>query len=71
MVGLHSIVDGTLAGVKAVMVPQTSQNITYDFETMSLDDVSSIDTTSSSIRAVPNVRPLISAIIQGKCTITS
>ena len=73
VVGLYSIVDGTEAGVKAVMVLQTggsmlSQNITYDFVTESLDGITSIDITSSSISSVLNVRPLISAVIESECT---
>ena len=71
VVGLYSMAEGTESGVKAVMLPAgialgMSQNITYDFETMSIDDVASIDTSSTSINSVPNVRPLISAVIEGE-----
>ena len=71
VVGLYSIAEGTESGVKAVMLPAgialgMSQNITYDFETMSIDDVTLIDTSSTSINSVPNVRPLISAVIEGE-----
>lgn len=73
VVGLYSIAEGTdlEAGVKAVMVPpQTGgQNITYDFETQSLDGITSIDVDITSIRSVPDVRPLISAVIEGECVL--
>lgn len=73
VVGLYSIVEGTdlEAGVKAAMVKTVNvegvpQNLTYDFEPISLKDVTSINIFSSSTNIVPNVRPLISAVIEGK-----
>ena len=67
VVGLFSIVEGTEAGVTFVLVSVTAngmpQNVTYSERIL---DVTSINISSSSTTTVPNIRPLISATIEGK-----
>ena len=65
VLGLYTDTDGTESGVKAVQVTQASamDNAVFDFEQESAETITTIDTSESGIRRVPNVRPLVSAII--------
>ena len=65
VLGLYTATDGSESGVKAVQVTQASgmDNAVFDFEQESAETITTIDTSESGIRRVPNIRPLVSAII--------
>ena len=67
VLGLYTATDGSESGVKAVQVIQAStsamDNAVFDFELESAETITTIDTSESRIRLVPNVRPLVSAVI--------
>ena len=65
VLGLYTSTDGTESGVKAVQVTQASamDYAIFDFEQESDETITTIDNSESGIRLVPNVRPLVSAVI--------
>ena len=65
VLGLYTATDGIESGVKAVQVTQASamDDAVFDFERESAEPITTIDTSESGIGRVPNVRPLVSAVI--------
>ena len=66
VLGLYTDTDGTESGVKAaVQMTQANamDNAVFDFEQESAETITTIDTSEDGIRRVPDVRPLVSAVI--------
>ena len=66
VLGLYSDTDGTESGVKAaVQMTQACamDNAVFDFEPELGETITTIDTSEDGIRCVPDVRPLVSAVI--------
>ena len=65
ILGLYTSTDEIESGVKAVQLTQASamDNAVFEFEQELDETITTIDITEDGIRRVPDVRPLVSAII--------